>query len=78
MVKFPWKCTNPTPKSDRAIEQELATRSLRQFSDDQLQKFASIMHARIQELYAEKKKRAQQANPVNGNPSQAANPDSRL
>ena len=53
----------------RAVEQELASRGLREISTDQLQRFATVLRARIQELCAVSKQVKDQSNSVKSQPT---------
>ncbi len=53
----------------RAVEQELASRGFREIPTDQLQRYASVLRARIQELCAVKKQSTEQLSPVNSQPT---------
>ena len=53
----------------RAVEQELASRGLREISTDQLQRYATVFRERIQELCAVKKQVKDQSNSVKSQPT---------
>ena len=53
----------------RAVEQELASRGLREISTDQLQRCATALRARIQELCSVNKQVKDQSNSVKSQPT---------
>ncbi len=53
----------------RAVEQELSSRGLREIPTDQLQRYATVLRERIQELCAVKKQVKDQSNSVKSQPT---------